>query len=90
VSLLVIKEVLGHRALSTTERYLHLLRETMCQELEAHPFVVEGQDVIRLAMGRDLARAPTSISTFRSAPLERATLLHRLQGPVCGRMRGSP
>jgi site-specific recombinase XerD len=37
VSLLVVKEVLGHSSVSTTERYLHLLRETMTQELEAHP-----------------------------------------------------
>jgi site-specific recombinase XerD len=36
VSLLVVKEVLGHSSLVSTERYLHLLRETMCAELEKH------------------------------------------------------
>mgnify|MGYP001599586953 FL=1 len=36
VSLLVVKEVLGHSSLFSTERYLHLLRETMCAELEKH------------------------------------------------------
>ena len=36
VSLLVVKEVLGHSSLLSTERYLHLLRETMCAELEKH------------------------------------------------------
>ena len=30
------EEVLGHSSLISTERYLHLLRETMCAELEQH------------------------------------------------------
>jgi integrase/recombinase XerD len=36
VPLLTVKEVLGHSSLVSTERYLHLLRETMCAELERH------------------------------------------------------
>ncbi len=36
VSLPVVQEVLGHSTLVSTERYLHLLRETMCAEVEQH------------------------------------------------------
>jgi integrase/recombinase XerD len=36
VSLPVVQAVLGHSTLVSTERYLHLLRETMCTEVEQH------------------------------------------------------
>jgi len=36
VSLLVVQAVLGHSTLVSTERSLHLLRETMCAEVEQH------------------------------------------------------
>jgi site-specific recombinase XerD len=32
----VVQAVLGHSTLVSTERYLHLLRETMCAEVEQH------------------------------------------------------
>lgn len=36
VSLPVVKQVLGHSSLTATERYVHLLRDQMCAELERH------------------------------------------------------
>jgi len=36
VKLPVVQAVLGHSTLVSTECYLHLLRETMCAEVEQH------------------------------------------------------